>query len=111
MSKLRGHRKVEDVKPRLVELINHEAHDALAMLGDHADAVALTQTADEVFLEPRKLEAATLDVEHLGHIAANHPADVNPHLLLWLGAHRGLLPCRPGMHRLSARAANMWRSE
>ena len=94
-----GYRKVQDVQPGLVELVDHEADDALAALGDHADAIALAQATDEVFFKPGELEAVTLDVEHLSHVAADHPPNVNTDLLLRIGAHRGLLPCRPGVHR------------
>jgi hypothetical protein len=61
----------------LVQLIDHEADDAFAGFGHHADAVALAQTADEIVFVPRKLEALLLDREHFGHIAADHPTNVN----------------------------------
>ena len=51
--------------------------------------------ADEIVFEPRKLEALGLDGQHLGHVAANHPADMNPHFLFLVDLHVGLLPCRP----------------
>src|SRR5690606_5733334 len=89
-TEFRGNRKVEDVEPRLMELVDHEPDDALAALGDHANAVALPQAADEVFFEPGKFKAAALDVEHLRHVAADHPTNVDADLLLRIGAHRGL---------------------
>jgi hypothetical protein len=87
-----------------VQLVDHEADDALGVLGHHADAIALPQAADEFFLEPGELEAGSLDVEHLLHIAADHPADVYAELwlVLVLDGHGGLLPCRPVSVALAA---------
>src|SRR3972149_3854491 len=65
------------------------------MLRHHADAIPLAETADELLLEPGKLKAGPFDFEHLGHVAADHPADVYASLLLAVGAHVGLLPRRP----------------
>ena len=60
-----GDGEVEDVEPRLVQLVDHEADDPLAVLGDHADAIALAEAAEEVFLAPGELEAGLLDVQRL----------------------------------------------
>ena len=79
--------EVEDVELVLVELVDHEADDFFAVLRDHADAVALTEAAEEVFFRPGELEAGRLDVENFGHVPADHPADVNAHLFL-LGPSR-----------------------
>ena len=49
--------EVEDVQLVLVQLVDHEADDLLAVLGDHADAVALAEAAEEIFLGPGVLEA------------------------------------------------------
>ena len=95
MSSTIGHGKVQDMQPRFVKFINHEPQHPFAMLGNHANAIALTEAADEIFFKPGKLEALALDVEHFGHVAANHPADVNSQLLAVIGSHVGLLPCRP----------------
>ena len=45
-------REVEDVQLGLVQFVDHEADDPLVVLGDHADAVPLTQAAEEIFLGP-----------------------------------------------------------
>src|SRR5262245_6455499 len=65
------------------------------MFSNHADAVTLTQAANEVFLEPGELEAGPFDLEHFRHVAADHPTDVYAQLRFMVGAHAGLLPCRP----------------
>ena len=44
--------EVEDVELVLVQLVDHEADDPLAVLGDHADAVALAEDAEEFLLAP-----------------------------------------------------------
>ena len=74
--------EVEDVQLGLVQLVDHEADDLLAVLGDHADAVALAQAAEEVFLGPGELEALLLGLQDLGHVAADHPADMDADLFL-----------------------------
>src|SRR5262245_19422378 len=66
---------------RLVQLIDQKAHGSLALLGDHADAVALAQAAQEVFLCPGKLEALLFRLQDFRHVAPDHPADVNAKLL------------------------------
>ena len=35
------------------------------------------------------------DRQDLGHVAADHPADVDANFLFLVGLHAGLLPCRP----------------
>jgi hypothetical protein len=75
-----------------VQLIDHEAQDSLFMLCYHANAIALPQAADEVFLGPGELEAVSLDPLNLRHVPPNHPPDVDADALLSLGAHTGLLP-------------------
>src|SRR5438552_1780946 len=72
--------EVEDVQLVLVQLIDHEADDLFALLSDHADAVALAQTAEEVLLGPGVVEAGLLGLQDLGHVAANHPANVHADL-------------------------------
>ena len=42
--------------PRLVQLVDHEAHDPVFMFGDHADAIPLPQTADKIVVHPGELE-------------------------------------------------------
>src|SRR4051812_50037683 len=74
--------EVEDVQLRLVQLVDHESDDALALLGDHADAVALPQAAEEVFFRPGVLEALLFGLQYLRHVPPYHPADVDADLLL-----------------------------
>ena len=76
------HGEVEDVQLGLVQLVDHEADDALALLGDHADAVALAKAAEEVLLGPGVLEALLFGLQHFRHVPAYHPADVDADLLL-----------------------------
>src|SRR5262249_26764481 len=85
--------EVEDVQLGLVQLVDHEADHLLALLGHHADAVALAQAAQEVFLGPRVLEAILLGLQDFRHVPADHPADVDPNLiqLLTAGTHPPLL--------------------
>jgi hypothetical protein len=63
------------------------------VLGDHADAVALPQTREKVFLGPVELEALALNLENFGHVPPDHPADLNTEglILKLTGAHTGLL--------------------
>jgi hypothetical protein len=73
------------------------------VLGDHPDAIALPQTANEFLLEPGELKCGPFDLQHFRHVASDHPADVHPKLRLFAAAargrliesHGGLLPCRP----------------
>src|SRR5580700_5241041 len=90
---VRDRGKVEHAQLRLVQLVDHEADDAVIVLGHHADAVALPQTAQEVFLGPRVIEGGALDGEHIVHIAPDEPADLNFQFLFrnFFLAHEGLL--------------------
>jgi hypothetical protein len=72
-----------------VQFIDQEPHNALFVLGNHADAVALTQTTNEVFFRPRELEALILDLKYLGHVSSNHPTNMYANLLLAIGTHAG----------------------
>src|SRR5262249_47049625 len=54
-----------------------------ALLGHHADAVALPQAAQKVFFGPRILEALLLRLQDLRHVPANHPADMDTNLFLF----------------------------
>jgi hypothetical protein len=65
------------------------------MFSHHADTIALPETIDEVLFEPGELEAFFFDIQDLGHIASDHPADVYSDFLFLVGMHAGLLPCRP----------------
>ena len=71
------HGEVQDVQLVLVQLVDHEADHLFAVLGHHADAVALPQAAEEVLLGPGEFEAELLGLQDLGHVPANHPADVD----------------------------------
>jgi hypothetical protein len=84
------------VEPRLVQLINHKADDPLGVLGDHANAVALPQTANEFLLEPGELEGSPFDIQDLRHIAPNHPTDVNTQLRLMVDRHVASFHVGPG---------------
>jgi hypothetical protein len=75
------------MQSRLVQFVDHEADDLLFEFRDHADAIPLTEAANEIFLRPRELETLAFDVQHLGHIASNHPPDVNTNILFPLRAH------------------------
>ncbi len=89
------HDEIQHVDAGFMEFINHEPHHPIVVLGDHADTIALPQTIDEVVFEPGKLETLFFDGEDFGHIASNHPADVDADFLFLVGMHAGLLPCRP----------------
>ncbi len=75
-------REVEHLELVLVEFINHEPNDALPLLGDHADAVALAEHAQELLLAPGILETGVLDGQNFGHVATDHPADMDADLSL-----------------------------
>src|SRR5207244_4634393 len=79
----RMHREIEDVQLRLVQLVNHEADYFFALLGDHADAVALPQTAEEVLLGPGEFETGLFGLQNLRHIAADHPANMDARLFFF----------------------------
>jgi hypothetical protein len=76
-----------------MQLINHEADDAVIMLGHHADAVALPQATQEILFGPGMIEGGALDGQHIVHIAPNEPADLDLEFLFgnFLLAHGGLL--------------------
>src|SRR5208337_1645211 len=76
-SQLRVGGEVEDVDLVAVQLVDHEPDDSLTELGNHADAVPLTEDPEELLLAPRILETRMLDGQDLGHVAANHPADMH----------------------------------
>jgi len=71
------HGEIENVQLGLVQLVDHEADDFLALLGDHADAVALAQAAEEVLFGPGEFEALRFGLQDFGHVAANYPADMD----------------------------------
>ena len=83
-------REIQDVQPRLVKLIDHEPDDSIVTLGDHADAISLTQRPHEVVVVPRELETLLFDFQDLGHVSPNHPANMNPQLPLFLESHSHL---------------------
>ena len=58
------HREIQNVQSCLMQLVDHESNDVVAVFGHHADAIALTQTTHEIFFRPRELETLILDVEH-----------------------------------------------
>src|SRR5689334_3193615 len=107
------HRKIEDVQPVLVQLIDHEANHSLRVLGHHADAVPLAEAANKIVLRPGKLEAALLDLVDLGHIPPDHPADMDAQRLLRLGVHRQALPAHhvPGYVRTPSWRLAPWEAK
>ena len=83
--------KVDHMQTGLVQLIDHESHHGITMLGDHADAVPLAEALHEILFGPRKLEAGRLNAQNVAHVAANHPTNVNGEIRL-MSRHQGLLP-------------------
>src|SRR5262249_39679479 len=69
--------EIQDVDLVPMQLVDHEADDALAVLSDHADAIPLSQDAKELFLAPRIFKACVFDREDLGHVATDHPPNVH----------------------------------
>ncbi len=76
------HREVEDVQLVLVQLVDHEADDLLALLGHHADAVALAQAAQEILLRPGVFKTLLLRLQHFRHVPTDHPPDMHANLFL-----------------------------
>jgi hypothetical protein len=83
------------VNSGFVEFVNHESHYPIFVFGHHADAIALPKATDEVVFGPGILEALFFDGQDFGHIAPNHPANVDADFLFLVEMHLGLLPCRP----------------
>src|SRR5215471_5559624 len=81
-AKHRPDREIQDMKLGFVQFINHEADDFFALLGHHADAIALAQAAQKVLFGPCEFKAVLLGLENLRHVAADHPANVHADLLL-----------------------------
>jgi hypothetical protein len=71
-----------------VQFVNHEPHNVVIAFGHHADAVPLTQTTNEILFRPRKLEAPIFDLENLGHVPPDHPADMDSQILLAFETHQ-----------------------
>ena len=61
--------KVENVQTVLVQFVNHEAHDFTIAFGNHADAVSLSQAANEVVFGPRELETISLSMPRTSGIS------------------------------------------
>ena len=78
--------EIEHLQSGLVQFIDHEADDALAVLRDHADAVPLAKDAEEFLLAPGKFKPGVLDGKDLGHVAPNHPANMHPRPGSWRSA-------------------------
>jgi hypothetical protein len=60
-----------------VQFVDDESNDAVIQFSDGADAVALTEAAEEFFLSPGELEAGSFDSEYVIHIAADEPANLS----------------------------------
>ena len=82
--------EVQNVQSVFVEFVDHEPDNAIIDFGDHADAIALPQTTDEVVLVPGELETTVFDSQDRRHVAADHPSNMYAHGRL-LGFHVGLL--------------------
>ena len=76
-SQLRVRREIEDVDLVAMKLVDHEPDDSLTQFGNHPDAVPLTEDPEEFLLAPGILETRMLDGQDLGHVAANHPANMH----------------------------------
>ena len=74
--------EIEDVEFVLVQLVDHEADDFFAVLGHHADAIALSEAAEEIFLILGIFEAKLFGLQDFGHIAPNYPANVYANLFI-----------------------------
>src|SRR5438876_4676738 len=72
--------EIQDVKLGLVKFIDHETHDLFALLSHHADAVTLAKTAKEVFLRPGVIKTFLFRLEYFGHVAPDHPPNMNANL-------------------------------
>src|SRR5690606_7668518 len=85
--------EIENSQRLFVQLVDHEAHNLVVVLGHHANAVSLPQAGKEILFAPGELEAGLLDFEHLGHIPPNEPADLHLHVftLSLSETHGGLL--------------------
>jgi hypothetical protein len=64
----------------------------MVVFGDHADAISLSQAAEEIFFGPSELEALAFDVQDFGHIAPNQPTNLDLQRLL-----RGMNPTHDGL--------------
>ena len=84
--------EVHDVQFVFMKFVNHEPDYFFALFGNHADAIALAEAAEEILLGPGEFETLRFDLQDFGHIAANHPANVNACLFFFgtTRAHDGL---------------------
>jgi hypothetical protein len=49
----------------------------MILFGDHANTIALSQTAEKVLLSPRELKTLSLNLQNFCHITPNQPADLD----------------------------------
>lgn len=89
LSELGAHPEVEQMEPGAVEFIDHEPDHPFFVLSDHADAIALAKGLEEILLGPWVIKAAAFDGEHFGHVAPDHPADMQFDLFFGPGFHSG----------------------
>src|SRR5690606_17853092 len=90
--------EIQQSESRLVQLVNHETHNVTIPLRDHSDAVSLPKTAEEILFRPRIFETPSFDRQHIGHVTADQPPDLDGRILsLRTGKrHGGLLaPNKP----------------
>src|SRR5262245_18771671 len=76
------HGEIENVQLVRVQLINHEADDFLAVLGHHTVALSLAQATAKIFFGPGEFKALLFGLKVFGHVAANHPANMDACLFL-----------------------------
>src|ERR1043166_1168911 len=74
--------QIENVQSIAMQFVNDMADHAIAQLSYHADAVALPQAMQKVFLGPRNSEAFLFRLQDFLHISSNHPANVDACLSL-----------------------------
>ncbi len=83
--------EIEQLESCLVQFVDHESDDPLVVFGDHADAVALPEVSEEIFLGPRLLKIRLLDLHHLGHVPPDQPANLDFQLACRLVAVRSVI--------------------
>lgn len=89
LAELGTHPEVEQMEPGAVEFIDHEPDHPFFVLSNHADAIALAKGLEEILLGPRVIKASAFDGEHFGHVAPDHPADMQFDLFFGPGFHSG----------------------
>jgi hypothetical protein len=60
-----------------VQFVNHEANYLVVVFGYHANAISLAQTTQKIVFTPGKFKTIGFNRQYFGHVAANHPPNVN----------------------------------